>query len=150
MNLTLEDKILLQFGDKRKHLQPHEIDFYSIDKEIAISNLVKHGYVTAHENGSSVYDRYISISITTEGKARQRELKRQLGRSRSERCRDAIKELWQFIRPSFSRIVEGIIIAVVSGVICFWIGRTSATNESDKSSDNCKQEQTDNPTVALD
>lgn len=42
MTLTLENKILLQFGDKRKHLQPHEIDANSTDKEIAISNLLSH------------------------------------------------------------------------------------------------------------
>lgn len=150
MTLTLEDKILLQFGDERKHLQPHEIDADRTNKEIAISNLVRLGYATAHENANTKYDRYISISITAEGKARQRELKRLLDRSRSERFRDAIKDILHLFRPSFGRIVEGIIIAVVSGMICFWIGRASATNESDNSSDNRKQEQTDNPAVALD
>ncbi len=77
MKLPLEDKILLQFGDKRKHLQPHEINADGTDKEIAISKLVKLGYVTAHENVSSRYGRYVSISITTEGKP---------GRKRSYRC----------------------------------------------------------------
>lgn len=80
MKLPLEDKILLQFGNKRKHLQPHEIDADSTDKEIAISNLVKLGCATAHENGSSRYGRYVSISITTEGKARQKEILQSLNR----------------------------------------------------------------------
>lgn len=150
MNHSLEDKILLQFGDERKHLQTSEIDAERTDKEVAISNLVRNGYVTARENGNSKYDKYISLSITTEGKARQKELKRLIARSRGERCRDAVKNILYRIRPSFGRIVEGIIIAVVSGLICFWIGRATAPNEPDKSTDNCEQEQTDNSTFTLD
>lgn len=150
MNHSLEDKILLQFGDERRHLQTSEIDAERTDKEIALSNLVRDGYVTARENGNSKYDKYISLSITTEGKARQKELKRLLGRSCWEQCRDAVKNAWRSSRPSVRRIAEGIIIAVMSGLICFGIGRATAPHEPDKSADNGKQEQTDNSTFTLD
>ncbi len=113
MKRSLEDRILLQFGDERKHLQTSEIDAERADKEIAISNLVRNGYVTARENGSSRYDKYISVSITTEGKARQKELKRLISRSRSERCRDAVKDILRRIRPSFGRIMEEVIKALI-------------------------------------
>lgn len=126
MKTTLEDTILLQFGDKRKRLQPHEIEADSTDKEIAISNLVKNGYVTAHENGSTKYGRYISILITTEGKARQHELLRILNRNRSKRFNDRIRWIWRMIKPSTVRIIEEVIAGVVIAVISFWLGRITA------------------------
>ncbi len=122
MKHSVEDKILLQFGNERKHLQTSEIDAERTDKELAISNLVRNGYVTARENGSSRYDKYISVSITTEGKARQKELKQLIARSRSERCRDAVKDILRRIRPSFSRIVEEVIKTLVLVGIGILIG----------------------------
>lgn len=126
MNLTLEDKILLQFGDKRKHLRPHEIEAESTGKEVAISNLVKRGYVTAHENGSSMYDSYVSISITEDGNARQRELLCMMNRSRSERFGDGIRKVWRNVKPSTVRIVEVVMGGLIIAFISFWLGRITA------------------------
>lgn len=119
---TLEDKILLQFGDNRKHLQPHEIEADNTDKEVAISNLVKKGYVTAIENRSFMYDRYISISITTEGKSRQKELLRLMSRTRYERFCDGVGSVWSNVKPSSIRIVEVVIGGAILALLSLWIG----------------------------
>ena len=113
MKLTFEDKILLQFGDERKHLQPHEIDADSTGKEIAISGLVKHGYVTAHENCSSRYGRYVSISITTEGKARQKEILQMLNRKWWQRCFDGCKTAVVWCKPHIGQIIIAVLIALI-------------------------------------
>lgn len=113
MKLPLEYNILLQFGDKRKHLQPHEIDADSTDKEIAISNLVKLGCATAHENGSSRYGRYVSISISTEGKARQRELLRRINRKWWQHSFDGCKTVVMWCKPYIGQIIIAVLIALI-------------------------------------
>lgn len=126
IKLSLEDKILLQFGNKRKNIQPHEIDADSSAKEIALFHLVKRGYGTAHENGSSKYERYISVSITAEGKERQKELFRLMNRSRHDWFCDGIGYVWRNVKPSTIRIVEEVIGGAILALLSFWLGRVTA------------------------
>ncbi len=119
MKRSVEDKILLQFGDERRHLQTSEIDAERTDKELAISNLVRNGYVTARENESSRYDKYISVSITTEGKARQKELLRQLNRKWWQRTLDGCKAAVKWCKPHTSQIV----FTVIAGLILAYLSK---------------------------
>ena len=126
MKPTLEDKILLLFSDGRKHLQPYEIDAERTDKDIAIANLVSLGYVEASENASTMYDKYVVVMLTAEGKKRQKELLRLMNRNAADRCIDASKSVCRRLAPSVSRIIEGVIISLLSGAIGFWIGRITS------------------------
>lgn len=113
MKLTREDEILLMFGEKRKHLNFSKIAGNKKENECAVIQLRNAGYVTVHENGSSRYDRFITISITDNGIIRKNEIERLVNRTTLEKGRDAVTDSWRFVRPSFGRIIEEVIKALV-------------------------------------
>ena len=92
------------------------------------------------------------------GKLRKAELVRLQNRSIIDKSGDAVSRGWRFVHPSVGRIVEGIIIAVVSSIISgtfgFWLGRATAADIPDeateKAADKYKQEHSDNVTIRLD
>lgn len=149
--MELKDKILLQTPDKWS-TQPHKLDGGASEANLrAIRQLRIDGLVSTKDDSNG---GFISFELTDLGKLRKAELVRLQNRSVLEKGGDAIGRGWRFVRPSVSRIIEGIIIAVVSaiisGAICFWLGRTTAPNIPNEAANDCKQEQTNNVTVNLD
>ena len=47
-------------------------------------------------------------------------------------------------------IIIAIVSAIISGAVCFWLGRMTAPNVPDEAPDNYKQEHSDNVTIRLD
>ena len=123
MKTTLEDKILLQFGDERKHLQPHEIDADRADKEAAIARLVSLGYVEARENQSTHYDRYVFLTLTDEGKNRQRELLRLMSRSVMQLWGDSGRTALRWCRNHAGKAAWGLLGSVMAGLIIAYLSR---------------------------
>ena len=153
--MELKDKILLSTPDIGA-TQPHRLDGGECKENLnAIRQLRLEGLVTAVEDTCG---GFIKFELTDLGKLRKAELVRLRNRSVVEKSGDAVSRGWRFVRPSVGRIVEGIIIAVISaiisGVVCFWLGRTTATDIPDKATekaaDNYKQEHSDNVTIRLD
>lgn len=149
--MELKDKILLATPDIGA-MQPHRLYGGECKANLdAIRQLRIEGLVIAVEDTCG---GFIKFELTDLGKLRKAELVRLQNRSVVEKSGDAVSRGWRFVRPSVGRIVEGIIIAVVSaiisGAICFWLGRMTAPDIPDKASDNYKQEHSDNVTISLD
>lgn len=149
--MELKDKILLATPDIGA-MQPHRLDGGECKANLdAIRQLRMEGHVTAVEDTCG---GFIKFELTDPGKLRKAELVRLQNRSVIEKSGDAVSRGWRFVRPSVGRIVEGIIIAVVSaiisGAVCFWLGRMTAPNVPDEAPDNYKQEHSDNVTIRLD
>lgn len=153
--MELKDKILLAIPDIGA-MQPHRLDGGECMANLnAIRQLRIEGLVTAMEDTCG---GFIKFELTDPGKLRKAELVRLRKRSVVEKSGDAVSRGLRFVRPSVGRIVEGVIIAVVSsaisGVFGFWLGRTTATDIPDKATekvtDNYKQEHSDNVTIRLD
>lgn len=145
--MELKDKILLQTPDKWS-TQPHKLDGGASEANLsAIRQLRIDGFVSTWDDSNG---GFISFELTDLGKLRKAELVGLQNRSVLEKGGDAIGRGWRFVRPSLSRIVEGVIIAVLSGIVCFWLGRVTATNIADNTTDNNTQEPTNNTAIHLD
>lgn len=153
--MELKDKILLATPDIGA-MQPHRLDGGECKANLnAIRQLRMEGLVTAVEDTCG---GFIKFELTDLGKLRKAELVRLMNRSVVEKSGDAVSHGWRFVRPSVRRIVEGIIIAVVSSAISgafgFWLGRTTATDipnkATEEATDNYKQEHSDNVAIRLD
>lgn len=145
--MELKDKILLATPDIGA-MQPHRLDGGENKANLnAIRQLRIEGLVTAVEDTCG---GFIKFELTDPGKLRKAELVRLQNRSVVEKSGDAVSRGWRFVRPSVGSIVEGVIIAVLSGIICFWLGRVTAPNVSNSPADNNAQEPSYNTTVNLD
>lgn len=149
--IKLKDKILLATPDIGA-MQLHRLDGGACKANLnAIRQLCIEGFITAVEDARG---GFIKFELTDFGKLRKAELVRLQNRSVIEKSGDTVSQGWRCIRPSVGRIVEGIIIAVVSAIIsgaaCFWLGRITAPNIPDEAADNHTQEPSYNTTVNLD
>lgn len=149
--MELKDKILLATPDIGA-MQPHRLNGGECKANLdAIRQLRIEGLVAAVEDTCG---GFIKFELTDLGKLRKAELVRLLNRSVVEKSGDAVRHGWRFVRPSVSRIIEGVIIAVVSaiisGAICFWLGRKTAPNIPDEAPDNYIQEHSDDVAIRLD
>lgn len=149
--MELKNKILLSIPDDCS-MQPHKLEGGASETNLnAIRQLLMERLITVVGDSCG---GFIYFELTYRGKLRKAELIKLQNRSVLEKGSDAVGRGWRFVRPSVGRIVEGAIIAVVSaiisGAICFWLGRATTPNIPDKGPDNYKQEHSDNLTIRLD